>query len=107
MSPPRPFSGRRAVLALGDGTLCRLGRRAERAHRRCMQTALFWSPRTAGERLVTGGDDGRVVALAADGSTKKSSDEKGKWIDALAGRDDGALAWSSGKQVLARDAHGA
>jgi WD40 repeat protein len=56
-------------------------------------------------RLVTGGDDGRLVATYADGRTEQIADEKGRWIDALALRD-GAIAWASGKQVRARDSKG-
>jgi len=58
-----------------------------------------------GDRLITGGDDGRVVATSAAGA-EEIADEKGKWIDALAARD-GALGWSAGKTVSARDAKGA
>ena len=56
-----------------------------------------------GERLITGGDDGRVVAFSPELETL--ADEKGRWIDALAARD-GSLAWSCGKAVKARDAKG-
>ena len=34
------------------------------------------------------------------------TDEKGQWIDALAVRDDGAVAWAAGKTVRARSAKG-
>ncbi len=57
------------------------------------------------DRLLTGGDDGRVVATSADGATETLADEKGKWIDALAARD-GAVAWAAAKTVRARDAKG-
>lgn len=57
------------------------------------------------KRLVTGGDDGRLVATYADGRMEEIADEKGRWIDALALRD-GAVAWAAGKQVRARDAKG-
>jgi len=58
-----------------------------------------------GKTLLTGGDDGRVVALRADGEPQEIADEKGRWIDALAlhGK---AYAWSAGKQVRARDETG-
>ena len=59
----------------------------------------------AGERWLTGGDDGRVVAISAAGEAETLADEKGKWIDALAVRE-GAVAWSAGKCVRARDAKG-
>ena len=56
-------------------------------------------------RLLTGGDDGRVVAIDAKGGVETLADEKGKWIDALAARE-GALAWSAAKTVRARDDKG-
>ena len=58
-------------------------------------------------RLVTGGDDGLVVATHGDGTTSVLHDANGKWIDALAAREDGAIAFSTGKRVFARDAKGA
>ena len=58
-----------------------------------------------GARLFTGGDDGLVAATDSAGKTEILAREKG-WIDALACRADGALAWSTGKQVRARDARG-
>lgn len=57
-------------------------------------------------RLVTGGDEGRVVIVAADGTMSEAGNENGKWIDAVALREDGAVAWSVAKQVRARDAKG-
>jgi len=56
--------------------------------------------------LITGGDDGRVVALRADREPQEIAVEKGRWIDALALRGR-ACAWSAGKQVSARDEAGA
>jgi len=58
-----------------------------------------------GVHLFTGGDDGRVVATAADGSTQEIAKEKG-WIDALVVRGDGPMAWASGKNVFARNEKG-
>jgi WD40 repeat protein len=58
-----------------------------------------------GKTLLTGGDDGRVVAVQADGGLEQIADEKGRWIDALALRGK-AYAWSVGKQVRARDETG-
>ncbi len=55
--------------------------------------------------MLTGGDDGRVAATDASGKVETIAKEKG-WIDALAWRADGAVAWSSGKNVRARDAKG-
>jgi WD40 repeat protein len=60
---------------------------------------------TDGKILLTGGDDGRVVAMQADGASQEIADEKGRWIDALATRGK-AFAWSAGRQVRARDETG-
>jgi WD40 repeat protein len=60
----------------------------------------------AGKQFITGGDDGRVAAVSEDGAIQEIADEKGKWIDSLATRDNGAIAWSSGKNVRARDPSG-
>jgi WD40 repeat protein len=60
-----------------------------------------------GERLITGGDDGRVVALTADGpATELARDEKRRWIDSVTLSASGSLAWNSGRSVHARDDKG-
>ncbi len=56
--------------------------------------------------IVTGGDDGRIFLTSAAGTTQEVANEGGKWIDAIALREDGAIAWSVAKQVRARDAKG-
>ena len=61
----------------------------------------------AGRSLVTGGDDGRVVRIDAAGGIADIHTARGRWIDAIAARDDGAIAWSCGKDVFCRDAKGA
>jgi WD40 repeat protein len=59
-----------------------------------------------GQALVTGGDDGRVVRTTADGASEELGNERGKWIDALAVSGSGAVAWSTGRKVTARDEKG-
>ncbi|MCJ2018835.1 WD40 repeat domain-containing protein [Methylobacterium sp. E-065] len=60
-----------------------------------------------GARLLTGGDDGRIVEIRADGTLEQIGSAKGgAWIDALAVHPDGAAAWSAGRHVVARDAKG-
>jgi WD40 repeat protein len=58
-----------------------------------------------GKTVLTGGDDGRVVAIGPDCALREIANEKGRWIDALAMRG-GACAWSAGKQVRVRDEAG-
>jgi WD40 repeat protein len=60
----------------------------------------------AGEGLLTGGDDGRVVLTKSSGETETVADEKGRWIDAITASPSGAMAWSTGKRVSARDDRG-
>ena len=60
-----------------------------------------------GDRLLTGGDDGRVVEIRADGAMAQLGlAQNNAWIDALALHPDGAVAWSAGRNVVARDAKG-
>ncbi len=99
------FLGQIPALALEDGTvLFATPNSTQRitAH----PDAAILAAAAAGDKFITGGDDGRVVAVSQDGATQEIANEKGKWIDALAVRDDGAIAWSSGKHVRARDHDG-
>jgi WD40 repeat protein len=49
-------------------------------------------------RIVTGGDDGTVVATGAEGKHEIiATDDKRRWVDQVALAPDGALAWSAGK----------
>jgi WD40 repeat protein len=58
-----------------------------------------------GRRLVTGGDDGRLAVTRPDGSTETLAEAKG-WADSLALQASGAVAFSTGKRVTARDEKG-
>src|SRR4029077_16111511 len=54
-------------------------------------------------RLVTGGDDGKVVAFGGKGEvTVLATDPKRRWIDNVALHGDGAVAWSVGKTAFVR-----
>jgi WD40 repeat protein len=55
------------------------------------------------QRIVTGGDDGKVVSTGAQGeSIVVATDGKRRWIDHVAVGPNGAVAWSAGKQAFAR-----
>ena len=59
------------------------------------------------KRVVTGGDDGKVVAIDASGAAESVvTEEKHRWIDRVALASDGSLAWSAGKQVFVRTTKG-
>ena len=56
-----------------------------------------------GGRIVTGGDDGKVVALDAKGEvTLLATDPKRHWIDNVAVHPDGTIAWSAGKTAYVK-----
>jgi WD40 repeat protein len=58
-------------------------------------------------RIITGGDDGKVVATDAAGVTSViATDAKRRWIDRVAAGHDGAVAWSAGKQAFVRTRKG-
>lgn len=60
-----------------------------------------------GTRVLTGGDDGKVVATNAAGETETlATDAKHRWIDRVALGPDGAIAWSAGKQAFVRSCKG-
>jgi len=99
------FLGTTPALALGDGCIL-LGTPGAQTRIAAHPDAAILVAARAGATLVTGGDDGRVVLTRTDGTANEIAHEKGKWIDALAGREDGALAWSAGKTVRARDPKG-
>ncbi|HEV2630098.1 MAG TPA: WD40 repeat domain-containing protein [Pseudolabrys sp.] len=49
-------------------------------------------------RVVTGGDDGKLMATNAGGETRElAADDKKRWIDQVALGPDRAVAWSAGK----------
>ncbi len=59
-----------------------------------------------GARVLTGGDDGKVVATDAKGQSEIiATDAKHRWIDRVALGPD-AVAWSAGKQAYVRTAAG-
>jgi len=56
-----------------------------------------------GKRIITGGDDGKVVATDTKGEvTQLAQDAKRRWIDNVAVHSDGAYAWSVGKTAFVR-----
>jgi WD40 repeat protein len=99
------FLGQVPALALGDGTVLLATPGTERRIAAHPDGTILVAV-GSGDKFITGGDDGRVVAASQDGGVQEIADEKGKWIDSLAARGDGSIAWSSGKNVRARDHDG-
>lgn len=54
-----------------------------------------------GERIVTGGDDGKIVATQTNMATAAiAADPRHRWIDHVAIAPDGTVGWSAGKDAF-------
>jgi WD40 repeat protein len=94
------FFGATPVFALAQGEVAiGLGETATRvaAHK----DAALLCAAFDGRRLITGGDDGRVVATDVEGGATLLAEARGKWIDAIAAREDGAIAFTAGRAAFA------
>jgi WD40 repeat protein len=101
------FLGDTAVFVLGEETLLFVPREGE-VRRPPVHGGAILSSCADASRIVTGGDDGKVIATDAQGeSAVLASDQKHRWIDHVAVGPGGAVAWSAGKQAFARTAKGA
>ncbi len=94
------FLGRTAVFVLGEECLLLVEPKAEPLRVDVHGGAIL---ATAGdsERVISGGDDGKVIATNAQGERRMlATDAKHRWIDHLALGPDGAIAWSAGKTAF-------
>src|SRR5438132_12605003 len=96
-----------AVFVLGEEALLLLPRAGEARHIAVHAGAVLSSAANV-SRVVTGGDDGKVVATDAEGnSTTVGTDANRRWIDHVAVGPSGALAWSAGRDAFVRTGTGA
>ncbi len=94
------FLGQLPVFVLGEEFL--LVARKGHEHRVALHAGAILSSAADGKRIVTGGDDGQVIATAADGTHSViATDAKRRWIDHVAIAPDGTVAWSAGKTAYA------
>jgi WD40 repeat protein len=97
------FLGASAVFVLGEEALL-LVRDGER-RRVAVHGGAILASAADRERVVTGGDDGKVAATdAAGASTTVAADARHRWIDHVAIGRGGAVAWSAGRQAFVRSA---
>lgn len=100
------FLGDAPVFALSDGTI-RFpagGERVVEAHKGGLVTARFDA---FSNRLLTGGEDGRVTAVLPDATSSELGSAGRKWITAVAGGPGGAVGFAAGRSAFVREAKGA
>ncbi|MDQ0390790.1 WD40 repeat domain-containing protein [Labrys monachus] len=98
--------GRTPVFASSDGTAVLAGI-GEEKRGTLFEDAGLLTAASSRTMLVAGSDDGRIAAIGADGGIAALGEIRGKWIDAVAvAPTGGAVAWSAGKSVHARDDKG-
>lgn len=92
------FLGETPVVALGDGTVRRFGA-GEPAATAVHRGAILSTASTADGRLITGGDDGLVARVAADGNVERLTERPKKWVDHVAAGPGNAIALGVGRQA--------
>jgi len=98
------FLGSTPIFVLGEEALLFAG---EAERRIVIHSGAILASAADGERIITGGDDGKLVETGADGEHRLvASDDKKRWIDQVALGPDGALAWSAGKTAHVRTKKG-
>jgi WD40 repeat protein len=96
------FLGKTPVFVLGEEALLFAG---DDQRRVAIHAGGILASASDGKRIVTGGDDGTLVATEDSGEHRiLATDDKKRWIDQTALGPDGAVAWSAGKtaQVLTK-----
>jgi hypothetical protein len=93
------FAGHSLLAGLGDGTVWALGREGEpRVAAAHQGTVLCAAADPEGCALLTDGDDGRLCRND-DAGTHRIARSAGRWIDAVACSDWGAIAYAAGRVV--------
>jgi WD40 repeat protein len=93
------FLGRTAVFVLGEEALV-LAEPDGELRRMTIHDGAILASACDGTRVVSGGDDGKVVTTDAGSSRVLASDPKQRWIDHIALGPDGAVGWSAGKTAF-------
>ncbi|MGF0539203.1 WD40 repeat domain-containing protein [Agrobacterium sp. ES01] len=98
------FLGDTPVFATAAGRIHRLdgADKVTEAH----QGLLSCVKDASNQTLVTGGEDGKVLRIAADGSVTELADVPRKWISVVAPGPQGAIAYAYGKTAFVRLADG-
>jgi len=90
------FFGNTPVFVLGEEALLYV--RGSDEDRVAVHAGGILTSASDGTRIVSGGDDGKLVSTNIDGEHDViATDDKKRWIDQVALGPDGAVAWSAGK----------
>ncbi|TKT77611.1 WD40 repeat domain-containing protein [Aquamicrobium sp. LC103] len=86
--------------ALADGTVHRLdnGHKSVEAHDGLLAAA----PALDGAALITGGEDGKIVAVSSSGNVETLAEIGRKWVSCVAAGPRGAVAFGSGRTAYVR-----
>ncbi len=91
------FIGHTVIFVLGEEAMLFAAPKGE-PRRVAVHEGAILATVADGARIVSGGDDGKVIATDAKGESRTlASDPKHRWIDHVALAPDGAVAWSAGK----------
>ncbi len=100
------FLGDQAAFVLGEEAILLVAPDGS-VKRAAIHSGAILCAASAGTRLATGGDDGKIVIADAQGShIVAAADEKKRWIDQIALGPDNAIAWSAGKTAYVRTGKG-
>jgi WD40 repeat protein len=95
-----------AVFVLGDEALLFVPRNGD-PQRVAVHGGAILTAASDRERIVTGGDDGKVVATKGDMAPATiAADPKHRWIDHVAIAPDSTVGWSAGKDAFVQSRRG-
>ncbi len=89
----------RPAFALADGTLHRAAMEGEWPAATVHDGAILSACADAKDGWLTGGDDGKLMRTAPDGTVTGIADYKGRWVDHVASHPDGLRAAAVGKAL--------
>jgi len=90
--------------AMADGSVHRLDHGQKTVHANDGLLAAVHDP--AGDRLLTGGEDGKVFSVSAGGQTEELGGAGRKWVTSVAAGPQGAVAFGAGRSAFVRFADG-
>ncbi len=94
------FLGRTAVFVFGEEALLLVEPGGE-PRRVTVHAGAILATTARGDRIISGGDDGRVVESSVQGEPRTAVvDARRRWIDHVALAPDGTAAWSAGKTAF-------